>query len=260
MKISILGSGSGGNSTFVDLDGVKFLVDAGFSGKKIEERLASIGENPNNLTGILITHEHTDHIQGAGIMSRKYNLPLYITKESYEVCETKLGKIAKENLIFIDIDSFILKDSVKVSPFDVMHDARRTVGFRIEGLKSKKSLGISTDIGCIDNRIREYFKDVNIIVIESNYDYRMLMECRYPWDLKDRVRSNSGHLSNNDAAKFVRELYHYELKKVYLAHVSKDSNNAEIVARTIFEELQRFNLNIPIEIANQDRVTEIYKI
>ena len=98
------------------------------------------------------------------------------------------------------------------------------------------------------------------MIIESNYDYRMLMECNYPWELKDRVKSRNGHLSNNDAAKFVCESYNTDLKKVYLAHVSKDSNNFEIVSRTIYQELGRFNINIPIEIAHQDQVTEMYEI
>ena len=260
MKVSILGSGSGGNSTFIEVDGIKILIDAGFSGKKIECRLKEINENPEEIEGILITHEHGDHIQGAGILSRKYNIPIYITKESYSVCAAKLGKIEEENLIFIDNEIFFLKERVKVLPVDVMHDAKRTVGFRIEGVKSGKTLGISTDIGYVDNRVRELFKNVNIMIIESNYDYRMLMECNYPWELKDRVKSRNGHLSNNDAAKFVCESYNHDLKKVYLAHVSRDSNNFETVSRTIYQELGRFNINIPVEIARQDEVTELYEI
>lgn len=260
MEISILGSGSGGNSTFINIDGIKILVDAGFSGKKLEEKLNNIGESLENIKGILITHEHTDHIQGAGIVSRKYNIPLYITRESFEAGQKKLGKISEENLKFIDTFEFSIDDKIKVQPFDVMHDADRTVGFRIEEISSKKVLGISTDIGYIDNRVRELFRNVNIMIIESNYDYRMLMECNYPWELKDRVKSRNGHLSNNDAAKFVCENYNEDLKKVYLAHVSKDSNNFETVSRTIYEELGRFNINIPVEIAHQDEVTKLYEI
>ena len=260
MKVSILGSGSGGNSTFIEVDGVKILVDAGFSGKKIECKLKEINESLEEIEGILITHEHTDHIQGAGILSRKYNIPIYITKESYSVCENKLGKLGAGNLIFIDNENFVLREKVRVLPVDVMHDAKRTVGFRIEGILSKKVLGISTDIGHVDNRVRELFKNVNIMIIESNYDYRMLMECNYPWELKDRVKSRNGHLSNNDAAKFVCESYNGNLKKVYLAHISKDSNNFEIVSKTIHEELGRLNINIPVEIAKQDQVTKLYEI
>lgn len=260
MEISILGSGSGGNSTFINIDGIKILVDAGFSGKKLEEKLNNIGESLENIKGILITHEHTDHIQGAGIVSRKYNIPLYITKESFFAGQKKLGKISEENLRFIDTLEFFINDKIKVQPFDVMHDAERTVGFRIEEISSKKVLGISTDIGYIDNRVREFFRGVNIMIIESNYDYQMLMECNYPWDLKDRVKSRNGHLSNNDAAKFVCENYSSNLKKVYLAHISKDSNNFNIVSNTIISEMNRRNISIPIEITTQDTVTKLYKL
>ncbi len=260
MKISILGSGSSGNATFIEVAGIKLLIDAGFSGKKIEEKLNNIGETLENIQGILITHEHGDHIQGAGIISRKYNIPLYITKESYEEGATKLGKIAKENLIFIDIEEFVIKDLVKVQPFDVMHDAVRTVGFRIENILNKKILGISTDIGYIDNRVREFFKGVNIMVIESNYDYHMLMNCSYPWDLKDRVKSRNGHLSNNDAAKFICETHSTCLKKVYLAHISNDSNHINIVRATIKEEMKRRRISIPIEIVLQDTATKLYSL
>lgn len=260
MKISILGSGSGGNATFVEIDGIKILIDAGFSGKKIEEKLLKIEEKIKEIEGILITHEHLDHIQGAGIISRKYNLKLYITKESYSICEKKLGKIKEENLIFIDKERIIIKDRAVVYPFDVMHDAVRTVGFRIEGKDSKKVLSMSTDIGYINNIARNFFKNSDVIIIESNYDYQMLMACDYPWDLKDRVKSKRGHLSNNEAAKFICETYNKRLKKVYLAHVSKDSNKKEIVHKTILDELNRFKIEVPIEIASQDVVTKLYKI
>lgn len=260
MEISILGSGSGGNSTFINIDGVKILVDAGFSGKKLEEKLNNLGETLEEIKGILITHEHTDHIQGAGIVSRKYNIPLYITKESFIAGLRKLGKVSEENLIFIDKKEFFIDGKIKVQPFDVMHDAERTVGFRIEEISTKKVLGISTDIGYIDNRVREFFRGVNVMIIESNYDYQMLMECNYPWDLKDRVKSRNGHLSNNDAARFICDSYTSNLKKVYLAHISKDSNNFNIVSSTIQNEMSRKKINIPIEITTQDTVTKLYKL
>ena len=260
MEVSILGSGSGGNSTFVNIDGIKILVDAGFSGKKLEGKLNNIGETLAEIKGILITHEHTDHIQGAGIVSRKYNIPIYITKESYLAGSAKLGKISEDNLIFIDTFEFIIKEKIKVQPFDVMHDAERTVGFRIEEISSGKTLGISTDIGYIDSRVRAFFRNVNIMIIESNYDYQMLMDCNYPWDLKDRVKSRNGHLSNNDAARFICDNYSSNLKKVYLAHISKDSNKFSIVSHTITSEMNRRNISIPVEITTQDTVTELYKL
>lgn len=258
MKVSILGSGSGGNSIYLESNGTKILIDAGFSCKKIEDKLNSIGEKLENINALLITHEHTDHIQGAGIISRKYNIPIYITNESYEAGAQKLGKIEKNNIKFIE-DKFILHNNILVKPFDVMHDANRTIGFRVENLDGKIAT-ISTDIGCINNIVRDNFKDSNLMIIESNYDYNMLMNCNYPWDLKARVKSRNGHLSNNDAAKFVKEIYSDKLKKVYLAHISKDSNNPSIIRDTFNEELRNSKIKLELELTTQDIATKLFKL
>lgn len=259
MKISILGSGSGGNATYIESDRGKILIDAGFSCKKIEERLNSIQREISDINGILITHEHIDHIQGAGIISRKYNIPIYITPESFKAGESKLGKIAPENLKLIESNKFIINDSLLVKPFDVMHDAQRTVGYRIESQNGKVAV-ISTDIGYINNVVRENFKEANIMVIESNYDYNMLMKCNYPWDLKARVKSRNGHLSNNEAAKFIKDMYDEKLKKVYLAHISKDSNNPDIVRDTVAQELRENKIRLEYELARQDIATELFEL
>lgn len=258
MKISILGSGSGGNSTYLESGNSRILIDAGFSCKKIEERLNSIQRDIKDINGILITHEHIDHIQGAGIISRKYNVPIYITKESFQAGESKLGKIAPENLNFIE-DKFIINDSLLIKPFDVMHDAQRTIGYRIESQNGKVA-AISTDIGYVNNIVRENFKEADVMVIESNYDYNMLMNCCYPWDLKARVKSRNGHLSNNDAARFIKDMYNEKLKKVYLAHISKDSNNPLLVKNTLTQELDGNRIRLAYELAKQDVATELFEL
>lgn len=258
MKISMLGSGSKGNSTFVETEGIKFLIDAGFSGKKLKERLESIGENIEEIKAILITHEHGDHIMGAGILSRKYDIPIYITEESYESGIKKLGNIEEENLRFLN-GEFKLSPKVSITPFDVMHDAKRTMGFKVINSSGKK-VALATDIGYIDNRVKEHFKGVDIMVIECNYDYSMLMTCSYPWDLKNRVKSNNGHLSNEESAKFICENYHEGLKKVYLAHVSRDSNRYELALKAVKNQLKVEGIEVELEMAYQDKVTEIFSI
>jgi phosphoribosyl 1,2-cyclic phosphodiesterase len=256
MKVSILGSGSSGNSIFVEVNNIKILIDAGFSGKKIKEKLETIGEDISNIKALLITHEHGDHILGAGIISRKYNLPIYITRESYEACEHKLGKINPSNLKFIE-DSFHLGE-VLVTPFDVMHDAARTVGFSIQYLDKK--LTLATDIGHITNIVKEHFKGSQIAIIECNYDYQMLMNCEYPWDLKARVKGRNGHLCNDDTAKFLTDLYHEDLKKAYLVHVSNDSNCYDLAFNTVEFELIKNDIDIDLEIVRQNTVTPIYEL
>lgn len=259
MKISVLGSGSAGNSTYIEVDGLKILVDAGFSCKKIEEKLEQIGEKLSNISAMLITHEHIDHISGAGIVARKYDIPLYISRESYEAGATKLGELDRTLLKFIDTKEFILGDTIKISPFDVMHDAERTLGFRIESQLGKK-IAISTDIGYIDNIVREYFKDVDAMIIESNYDYNMLMNCSYPWNLKARVKSRNGHLSNNDCARFIKEMHNDKMKKIFLAHISKDSNDPMLIKQTMDDEFDRMLRRPEYEITNQDIVSKLIEI
>lgn len=258
MKISILGSGSAGNSTFIEIEGYKILIDAGFSCKKTEDKLEKIGKKLSDISAILITHEHSDHINGAGIISRKYDIPIYITPESYKVGAAKLGQIDKSLINFIKGD-FILDDKVKISSFDVMHDAVRTIGFKLETQLNKK-IAISTDIGYITNVVREYFKYVDAMVIESNYDFNTLMNCSYPWNLKERVKGRNGHLSNNECAKFIREMCTDKLKKVFLAHVSKDSNKLSLIKETLQNEFTGMIRKPNCEITTQDEVTKLFDI
>lgn len=255
MRVSVLGSGSRGNSIYIEEDNTKILIDIGFSGKKIEELLKKIDVDINNIDAILVTHEHLDHIQGVGVVSRKYNIPIYITRESYIAGKMRLGEIDQKILNYIDTDPFYIGD-IKIYPFDVMHDAERTVGYRLEG---ENIVAISTDIGYIDNIVRENFKGADIVIIECNYDYQMLMECNYPWELKARVKSRNGHLSNNDCARFLKDIYHENLKKIILAHMSQDSNDRKLAYNCVIEELLRAGINeIDIEIASQYDIVSYY--
>lgn len=258
MKVSILGSGSSGNSTFIEVDDLKILIDAGFSCKKTEEKLEKIGKKLSDVSAILLTHEHSDHINGAGIIARKYDIPLYISPESYNAGLNKLGEIDKTLIKLIDKD-FIINDTIKVSPFDVMHDAIRTLGFRIETQLNKK-IAVSTDIGYVDNNVRENFKDVDAMIIESNYDFNMLMNCSYPWNLKSRVKSRNGHLSNNDCARFIKEIYSDKIKKIFLAHVSKDSNDPRLIKQTMDDEFDKMLRRPEYEITSQEEVTKLFEI
>lgn len=258
MKVSMLASGSGGNATFIEENGVSFLVDAGLSCKKIEERLESIGRRASDLQALFITHEHSDHIAGAGILARKYDLPIYISPESFALCKTKLGKLSEDQIRLIQKD-ILLTENIYIKPFDVMHDAIRTLGFRVE-MASKQTMAISTDIGHVTNLVREAFRDVNLAIVESNYDYHMLMSCSYPMDLKHRVKSRNGHLSNNDAAKFLKEIFHAKLQKIFLAHISKDSNQESIIHDTLEMEFEKYLRKPNYEIASQDKATGLFSL
>ncbi len=257
MRLSILGSGSSGNATFVESGDARVLVDAGFSCKKIEEKLSKIDICPKTIKALLITHEHTDHISGAGIFSRKYDVPIYITQKSFEAGKEKIGKVKDENIKIISRDFNIC--NMNIVPFEVMHDAEQTVGYEIKNSEGKK-ISLANDIGYITNGVKEHFKGSDAILIESNYDYNMLMNGPYPWELKNRVKGKNGHLSNLDCAKFIKSIYHEFMQKVYLVHISKDNNTYNTAFRTVNEHLKDEGVNINIEVAEQEKTTEIFYV
>lgn len=257
MKIAILGSGSSGNSIYIESQHSKILVDAGFSGKVIKEKMEKIGKNLEEVKALLVTHEHGDHILGAGILVRRHKMPMYITKESFLAGEKRLGAIDKSLLNFVEEEFQV--DDLKIKTIDVLHDAQRTVAYLIE-CQNGKRIGIATDIGHIDGTIKYYFNNLDVLVIESNYDHSMLMTCSYPSDLKARIKSNRGHLSNEDCAKFIAEVYHEGLKKIYLVHISRDSNRADLAYKTVKEELKRRGIEIELEAVPQDIHTDIYHL
>ena len=257
MKFSSLGSGSSGNSSYIEMENKKFLVDAGFSGKKIAEKLNNIEKRIEDITGIFVTHEHSDHIQGLGVVSRKYDIPIYLHEMTYCVIREKIGKIDKKNLNFIREDKVVIGDCV-INNFEVMHDAKKCLGYTFE--YGEKKLSYASDVGCVNNIIKENLKNSDVIVLESNYDYNMLMTGPYHWELKNRVKGRNGHLSNAEASKLIAQVLNEKLKKVYLMHISKDNNTPELAYNSLYEILERENKShLEIEVIDE-KGTEIYKI
>ncbi len=222
LTICPLASGSKGNSLFVSWGRYSILVDAGLSGIEIERRLAAKNQSPENLTAILVTHEHSDHIRGVGVLSRRYNIPVYINKNTCAKASS-LGKLS--GCEFFECgNSFKIKE-VEISPFSISHDAVDPAGFTLEYNKSK--IGIATDLGVATNLVKQYLKDCSYLHIESNHDPDMLINGPYPWHLKQRIKSNHGHLSNLDTKELLIELNNDNLKHVTLAHLSEENNTPE---------------------------------
>ncbi|MBP9479402.1 MAG: MBL fold metallo-hydrolase [Sebaldella sp.] len=255
MKFSVLGSSSSGNSSFIEMGNKRFLIDAGFSGKKTIEKLEVINKNINDINGILVTHEHGDHIQGLGVLSRKHDIPIYIAEKSYNSIKEKIGKIEEKNINFIE-NSLCFEECL-VKSFDVMHDAERCLGFSFE--YNQKKLTYASDIGFADKVVKENFKNSDVIVLESNYDYDMLMNGPYHWNLKNRVKSKNGHLSNVEAAKLIIEVASSRLKKVYLLHISNDNNTPELAHNIVKEFLDREKINVELEVVTE-KTTLIYEV
>jgi phosphoribosyl 1,2-cyclic phosphodiesterase len=225
MKFSVLSSGSKANCTYVETASLRFLIDCGLSALQTERRLAAIGVDPSKLNAILITHEHSDHVHGVHTLSKRYHLPVY-ANEGTAACM----KAAHGFEIFSTGTAFEIR-GVKVSPFRLTHDAVDPVGFTIftEGLKFSHV----TDLGKVTPLVRDAVTNCNALVLESNHDPRMLQECQYPWELKQRIASSHGHLSNDEAGKLLAEVLHPELFHVVLGHLSENSNTPMVARRTV---------------------------
>lgn len=233
VELCSLLSGSSGNSTFVKAGSTNILVDCGASGSQLEDSLKQIGVDASNLDCIFITHEHIDHIKGAGVLSRRYNLPIYATYGTWQNMISKIGKIGFDNIRYIQGGvPFGAFDAV-VMPFSTPHDSSESVGFTI--CHNDKKASIATDIGVMNKTVYENIRQSDIVLIESNHDVDMLLNGPYSPDLKRRVRSSVGHLSNDDCAITCAHLLHQGVKHIVLGHLSLDNNTPEM-AYTVTEE------------------------
>ena len=221
MKVSVLGSGSKANCSYFESQGVSILVDCGLTAKQTELRMRSLGLDPAELDAIIISHEHGDHIRGASVLSRRYELPIYANEATanflenvFEIRHFKTGK---------DFDLCFRDSSIRIKPFSVVHDAADPVGFVIES--NNKKFSYLTDTGKITTLIKQKVSYSDILILEANYDKDLLSECQYPWELKQRISSSHGHLSTCESAKFLREVDHSGLSHVILVHLSENSNS-----------------------------------
>lgn len=225
MKICSIASSSSGNCIYIGTANTNILIDVGISGKRLKSGLETIGLTPEDIDGILITHEHSDHIKGLGVVSRKYNIPIYATSLTWKkVVTSSLTGSIDQNLfheISPDLDFNI--NELTVHPFNTSHDAVQPVCYTIT--KDKKKISVVTDLGCYNSYIKENLKDSNILFIEANHDIEMLKEGSYPYYLKQRILSDKGHLSNEMSGKLISEVFNENLKYVILGHLSKENNH-----------------------------------
>lgn len=248
-------SGSSGNAVYVGSDKTGVLVDAGLSGRTIERALAMHAIAPAQLRGILITHEHSDHIKGAGILSRKYDLPVYANERTWVAMQDKLGVVSSKNQRVFDSDAdFYIRD-LGVTPFHLPHDAAEPVGycFTCGGLR----VGVATDLGHVSKATLDAIGGCEALLLESNHDVDMLMCSRYPYELKRRIRGKRGHLSNEDAGEALIELCKRSLKRVFLGHLSQENNMEHLAMATVSGILQSAGVEIgtqlELSMAHRDR-------
>ena len=236
MRFSVLASGSSGNAIYVENDEHAFLVDAGLSGRKMEELFASVDRNMKKLSGILVTHEHSDHIKGLGILARKYNVPIYANEKTWMAMDPLVGKIPLEQRFHFDMETVKTFGSIDIQSFAVSHDAADPMFYVFH--ENGRKLVLITDTGYVSDRMKGHIQGADSFVFESNHDVGMLQMGRYPWSVKRRILSDVGHVSNEDAAVAMSEVVEQKPTRMYLSHLSKDNNMKDLARMSVSQTLQ----------------------
>lgn len=265
MRICSIASGSSGNCIYAGSEDTHLLVDTGISKKRIEEGLKQLEIKGEELDGILITHEHSDHIQGLGVFSRKYEIPIYATRGTIEGIQSykSLGAMPEGLLHEISEDHPFWLGDIQVHPFAISHDARQPCGYRMEC--GEKRVAVATDLGMYDAYTVEQLKDLDAVLLEANHDIHMLEVGPYPYPLKQRVMGDRGHLSNELSGRLLCDILHDNLKGVLLGHLSKENNYAELAYETVKLEITYGDVpykgeDIPLQVAHRERISEIINV
>jgi len=233
LRVCVLGSGSKGNCTYIESPETRILIDAGLSAREIERRLRQIDRSPAMLDGVLISHEHSDHIHGLGALARRYKLAVYANRATWQRAQHIVGRVDVLHE-FCTGSPFELKDLL-IDPFSLPHDADDPVAFRL-GWR-RRIMAVVTDLGYPSQLVRERIRGCHLLLLESNHDESMLKAGPYPWPLKQRIRGKAGHLSNVQSSQLLRDVLHDELEDVVLAHLSEINNHPDLARLTAQESL-----------------------
>lgn len=252
LQFSVLASGSSGNAIYVATEKQKLLIDAGLSGRKLEHLFKKINCCPEDLDGILVTHEHSDHIKGLGVFARRYNLPIYANKKTWTAMEDVIGEIALEQKFEFPVEAVKTFGDLDVESFGVSHDAAEPMFFTFH--HNGKKLTLATDLGYVSDRIKGVIKNSDMFIFESNHDVNMLMMGRYPWNVKRRILSDQGHVSNEDAAHALADVIGSKTTRIYLAHLSRDNNMKDLARLSVQQILEErgFTIGAGLELYDTD--------
>ncbi|MBM7567905.1 MBL fold metallo-hydrolase [Paenibacillus sacheonensis] len=236
MRFTVLGSGSTGNATVVKGQDATVLVDAGLSAKRLDELMREQGVSGHEIDAIVVTHEHSDHIKGLGAFARKFNVPIYANEATWAALERHVGQLGDELRVVFETGESLDFGMLRATSYAISHDAAEPVGYVFEedGLK----LSLATDLGYVSDKVRLMIEDSDVLVLESNHDVNMLRMGRYPWNIKRRILSDVGHLSNEAAGEALCQLMTDRTKRVYLAHLSLDHNLIDLARMTVNEVLE----------------------
>lgn len=259
MLFSPLFSGSSGNATFIEAGGQRVLVDAGLSGSRIEAALRAVGAPPETLSAILITHEHSDHIHGAGVLCRRYGLPLYANAACFAAMEAAIGAVKPQHIRVFETGREFYIGNVRVLPFLIPHDAAEPVGYTFTC--GGKSAGVLTDIGHMDEHLYDAVEHCDILLLEANHDVEMLKAGPYSYPLKQRILSRRGHLSNEDSGRALCRLYARGLRNAVLGHLSAENNDERVAMATVASALYEDGIrDMRVMMSHRDRPCGVFHI
>lgn len=265
MRFCSIASGSSGNCIYVGTEETHLLVDVGISGKKIEQGLNSIELSAKEIDGILITHEHSDHMKSIGVLARKYQIPIYTTGGTADAIKRmkSVGELPEHIFHEIREDEDFMIKNMKIHPFSIPHDAAQPVGYRLES--EGHAVGIATDLGKYNEYIVGNLKNLDVLLLEANHDIRMLQVGKYPYYLKQRILGDHGHLSNENAGRLLCKLLHDNMKAIFLGHLSRENNYEALAYETVCAEVTLGDnpyrsSDFKIQVAKRDQVSELIVI
>jgi len=241
-EFAAIASGSSGNSIYFGSGRTKILIDAGLSGKKIQDALKDIGVSGKDISGIFVTHEHIDHVKGIGVLSRRFDIPVYATEGTWNAMPSSVGEIKPQNKRLVFENTEIVINDLRVKPYSIPHDALEPVGYSVSVDNFKAS--VATDIGHVTENIMENIKDCDLLLLESNHDIDMLKNGTYPYPLKKRILGKNGHLSNDMAGKLLAwaVCQNSKLRNVFLGHLSKENNTPDTAYSTVSNILGEYGI------------------
>ncbi|PEJ58662.1 MBL fold metallo-hydrolase [Bacillus sp. AFS002410] len=252
LHFSVLASGSTGNALYVGTEKTKLLVDTGLSGKAMESLFKEINKDIKEVSGILVTHEHSDHIKGLGVLARRYQVPIYANEKTWKAMNHLIGEIPTEQKFIFNMETTIQFGDIEVESFGVSHDAAEPM-FYVFHHNGKKFVTI-TDTGYVSDRMKGIISNADMYIFESNHDVEMLRMGKYPWSIKRRILSDVGHVSNEDAALAMADVIGDKTKRIYLAHLSQDNNMKELAKMSVTQTLEGkgFDVGMQFELHDTD--------